>query len=351
MCGRDEGDQFPGHCIFMEARLYNKLEDNLVRCFLCNHRCKIADGKRGICGVRENREGILYALIYGKVVAQHIDPIEKKPLFQFQPGSLSYSIATVGCNFRCLHCQNWEISQMPKDLRRIEGIEITPEEIVERAVETRCKSISYTYTEPTIFFEYAYDCSRLAKERGLKNIFVTNGYMTRECLDELKGLLDAANVDVKSFSEGFYKRVCGARLSPVLEAIEYMRRLGIWVEVTTLIIPTQNDSEEEIREIAKWIYKTDPSMPWHISAFYPAYKMTHLPRTPVSIIDRAREIGLEEGLKYVYTGNLPGDPGESTYCYNCKRLVIERFGFTVRRNLIKEAACPHCGVRIDGVGL
>lgn len=335
----------------MEARLYNKLEDNLVRCFLCNHRCKIADGKRGICGVRENREGILYTLIYGKVVAQHIDPIEKKPLFQFQPGSLSYSIATVGCNFRCLHCQNWEISQMPKDLRRIEGIEITPEEIVERAVETRCKSISYTYTEPTIFFEYAYDCSRLAKERGLKNIFVTNGYMTRECLDELKGLLDAANVDVKSFSEEFYKRVCGARFAPVLEAIDYMRRLGIWVEVTTLIIPTQNDSEEEIREIAKWIYKTDPSMPWHISAFYPAYKMTHLPRTPVSIIDRAREIGLEEGLKYVYTGNVPGDPGESTYCYNCKRLVIERFGFTVRRNLIKKAACPHCGVRIDGVGL
>lgn len=340
-----------GHCSVMEARLYNKLEDNLVRCSLCNHRCKIADGKRGICGVRENRGGTLYTLIYGKVVAQHIDPIEKKPLFQFQPGSLSYSIATVGCNFRCLHCQNWEISQMPKDIRRITGVELTPEEIVAGAVETQCKSISYTYTEPTIFFEYAYDCSRLAKEKALKNVFVTNGFMTKECLDELKGLLDAANVDVKSFREEFYKRVCGARLTPVLEAIVYMRRLGIWVEVTTLIIPTQNDSEEEIREIARWIYKTDPSMPWHISAFYPAYKMTHLPRTPVSIINRAREIGLEEGLKYVYTGNVPGDPGESTYCYNCKRLLIERFGFTVRRNLIKKAACPHCGVRIDGVEL
>jgi len=339
----------------MEARLYNKGDKNYVHCFLCAHRCKIADSKRGICGVRENRGGTLYTLIYGKVVAQHIDPIEKKPLFHFQPDSRSYSIATVGCNFRCLHCQNFEISQMSKDQRRIIGKDITPEEIAHEALQTGCQSISYTYTEPTIFFEFAYDCMKLAKEKGLKNIFVTNGFMTKECIyemnGEMKGLLDGANVDVKAWTEEFYKRVCGARLAPVLESIEYMRQLGIWVEVTTLIIPTQNDSEDELRQIAKWIYKTDKTMPWHISAFYPTYKMTNLPRTPVSIIDRAREIGLEEGLRYVYTGNVPGDPGESTYCYNCKKLLIERYGFFVKNNAVRDSRCPYCDVQIDGVEL
>jgi len=335
----------------MEARLYNKLENNLVKCFLCSHHCKIADGKRGICGVRENRGGMLYTLIYGKVVAQHIDPIEKKPFFHFQPGSRSYSIATVGCNFRCLHCQNFEISQMPKDQKRIIGEDVSPEEILHEAIGTGCQSISYTYTEPTIFFEFAYDCMKLAKGKGLKNTFVTNGFMTKECLNEMKGLLDGANVDVKAFTEDFYKRVCGARLAPVLESIEYMRQLGIWIEITTLIIPTQNDSEDELRQIAKWIYKTDKSIPWHISAFYPTYKMMNIPRTPRETIDRAREIGLEEGLRYVYTGNVPGDPGESTYCYNCKKLIIERYGFNVRKNLTKESKCPYCRTEIDGVGV
>ena len=333
----------------MEARLYNKTEKKYVHCFLCAHHCKIADGKRGICGVRENKGSTLSTLVYGKVIAEHIDPIEKKPFFQFQPGSRSYSIATVGCNFRCLHCQNFDISQMPKDQKQILGEDVTPEEVVHEALETGCQSISYTYTEPTIFFEFAYDCMRLAKEKGLKNNFVTNGFMTKECLDEMKGLLDAANVDVKAFTEEFYKRVCGARLAPVLESIEHMRKLGIWVEITTLIIPTQNDSEDELRQIAKWIYKTDKTMPWHLSAFYPTYKLNNLPRTPVSIIDRAREIGFEEGLLYVYTGNVPGDPGESTYCYNCKKKIIERFGFDVRKNMVKDSKCPHCGVKIDGV--
>ncbi|MBI5559885.1 MAG: AmmeMemoRadiSam system radical SAM enzyme [Deltaproteobacteria bacterium] len=332
-----------------EARLWKKAEGNRVNCYLCSFHCNIAEGKLGVCGVRENIGGVLYSLNYGKLIAQHVDPIEKKPLFNFQPATLSYSIATVGCNFRCLHCQNYEISQMPRERKVVAGEEAAPEEVVRNALATECRSISYTYTEPTIFFEYAYDCSVKAKEKGLKNVFVTNGYMTKECIDGLSGLLDAANVDVKGFTEEFYKKVCGAKLKPVLETIEYMLKTGIWVEVTTLVIPGHNDSEGELREIARWMYKTDKRMPWHISAFYPAYKMSGVPLTPVSIIDRAREIGLEEGLRYVYTGNVPGDPGESTYCYNCKRPLIKRFGFNVRANYISNSKCPYCDVLIDGV--
>ncbi len=334
-----------------EARLYKTAEKGYVDCYLCEFRCHIADGKRGVCGVRENIGGALYTHIYGRLIAEHIDPIEKKPLFHFQPSSRSYSIATVGCNFRCLHCQNAEISQMPRESKRILGEEVAPDEVVAEAVATGCSSISYTYTEPTIFFEYAYDTGLLAREQGLKNVFVTNGYMTPECLDEMKGVLDAANVDVKAFSEGFYRKVCGATLAPVLKSIERMRELGVWVELTTLVIPTLNDSEGELREIAKWIYRTDKSMPWHISAFHPAYKLNNIPPTPIETIARAREIGLEEGLRYVYTGNVPGQEGESTFCYNCKRLLIERYGFTVRKNLVADSRCPHCGTVIDGVGL
>lgn len=334
-----------------EARLYRPATGGYVDCFLCEFRCHIADGKRGVCGVRENMGGTLYTLIYGRLIAEHIDPIEKKPFFHFQPGSTSYSIATVGCNFRCLHCQNAEISQMPRDQKRILGEEVSAEEVVSEAVETGCSSVSYTYTEPTIFFEYAYDVASLAREKGLKNVFVTNGYMTPECLDEMKGLLDAANVDVKSFSEQFYKKVCGATLAPVLKAVERMRSLGIWVEITTLVIPGMNDSDDELRAIAKWMAGIDRTMPWHISAFHPAYKLHDLPPTPRETIARAREIGLSEGLRYVYTGNIPGEKGESTFCHKCGKLIIERYGFTVKKNSLKESACPFCGAFIDGVDL
>lgn len=334
-----------------EARLYKIAEDGKAECNLCEFRCRIREGKRGICGVRENIGGTLYTLVYGKLIAEHIDPIEKKPLFHFQPASRSYSIATVGCNFRCLHCQNSEISQMPKDDKRIFGDEATPEEVANEAYETGCSSISYTYTEPTVFFEFAYDTGVLARNRGLKNVFVTNGYMTAECVNELKDVLDAANVDLKAFSDGFYKKVCGAKLDPVLRSIELMRSLGIWVEITTLIIPTLNDSDEELRNIAKWIYKTDKKMPWHISAFHPAYKLNNIPPTPASTVERARDIGLEEGLRYVYTGNLPGQRGESTFCYNCNKLLIERLGFAVKQNVIADSKCPYCGTVIDGFGL
>lgn len=336
----------------VEARLYRQAEKGAVDCYLCEFHCHIQDGKTGVCGVRENAGGVLYTRVYGKLIAEHVDPIEKKPLFHFQPGSRSYSIATVGCNFRCLHCQNFEISQMPKDQKRIIGEQASPEEVVAEAFETGCSSISYTYTEPTIFFEFAKDTGVLARDKGIKNVFVTNGYMTTECLDELNGVLDAANVDIKAFTESFYRKVCGARLAPVLKSVEYMRKLGIWVEITTLIIPTMNDSEEELRGIAGWIAKTDSAMPWHVSAFHPAYKLNGVPSTPAATLVRAREIGLEEGLRYVYTGNVPGIPGESTFCYNCREKLIERYGFTVKKNVVTdEGKCPRCGSLIDGVEL
>jgi pyruvate formate lyase activating enzyme len=334
-----------------EARLYKTAQGARAECLLCSHRCNIADGKFGICGVRENIGGTLYTHVYGKLIAAHIDPIEKKPLFNFLPGSRSYSIAAPGCNFRCLHCQNSDISQMPRDKKRIIGEDTDPSEVASRAQESACESISYTYTEPTIFFEYAMDTAALAREKGLKNVFVTNGFMTKECLDEAKGLVDAANVDIKGFTESFYKKVCGARLAPVLENIEYMRALGIWVEITTLVIPGYNDSDDELKNIAKWIFKTDKAMPWHISAFHPAYKLTDAPPTPAKTLERASAIGLSAGLKYVYTGNIAGLSSESTYCPGCKKLLIERYVFTIKKNVVKDSKCPYCSVVIDGVWL
>ncbi|RKY62706.1 MAG: AmmeMemoRadiSam system radical SAM enzyme, partial [Candidatus Latescibacterota bacterium] len=230
-----------------EAYLYERLEDGKVRCFLCNHRCTVSQGDRGICGVRENRDGVLYSLVYGIPIAQHVDPIEKKPLFHFFPGSRAYSIATVGCNFRCLHCQNYDISQMPKDHGKIVGEEASPEDVVRAAMRTGCRSISYTYTEPTVFFEFAFEAARLAHGRGLYNNFITNGYMTPEALYDIAPFLDAANVDLKAFREDFYRKICGARLQPVLDSLKLMKHLGIWVEVTTLVIPGLNDDDAQLR--------------------------------------------------------------------------------------------------------
>lgn len=332
-----------------EARLYSKRPDGSVDCALCAFRCHIADGKRGICSVRENSGGLLNTLVYGSLIAKNIDPVEKKPLFHFLPGSTTYSIATAGCNFRCLHCQNFEISQGAREYEVMPGLSATPESVVSAALSAGCASISYTYTEPTIFFEFALDTALEAKQEGLKNIFVTNGYMTGECLSELKGVLHAANVDIKSFSDKFYREVCGASLAPVLESIVEMRRLGIWVEVTTLIIPGKNNSTEELREIARWIYKTDKAIPWHISAFYPTYKLLDAPPTSAEDLIRARDIGLAEGLRYVYTGNIPGIRGESTYCFKCGSLLIERLGYSLGEVRIKETKCPDCETVIDGV--
>jgi pyruvate formate lyase activating enzyme len=333
-----------------EAMFYEKLDDNLVNCNLCAHRCrKIADSKRGICGVRENKGGKLYSLVYGKIIARSIDPIEKKPLFQFLPGSLSYSIATLGCNFRCDNCQNYDISQLPKIRNTIIGQETKPEEIVESAKSNNCKSIAYTYSEPTIFFEYAYDVAKLAQKEGLKNVFVTNGYTTHEALQKIGPYLDAANIDLKSFSDDFYRNNCGARLEPVLEAIKLYKKLGIWTEITTLIIPTLNDKEEELRQIAEFIKGVGKETPWHISQFHPTYKLIDLPRTPVETLRKARQIGLETGLRYVYEGNVAGETGENTFCHNCGKILIRRFGYKIQENNIQNLNCPQCGTKIDGV--
>lgn len=334
-----------------EALLYQRLEDSKVRCDLCNHRCLINEGKKGICHVRENRGGILYSLVYGKLCSANVDPIEKKPFFHFMPGTRSFSIATVGCNFKCLHCQNWQISQCPRDYGEIFGEEVPPQWVVREALRTGCRSISYTYTEPTIFFEYALEVAKLAREKGLKNLFVTNGYMSKEALHMIAPYLDGANVDLKAFSEKFYREICGARLEPVLENIAKMKELGIWVEVTTLLIPTLNDSEEELRSIARFLRSLGPEIPWHVTAFRPEYRVLHLPPTPASALRKARRIGLEEGLRYVYCGNVPGEEGEDTYCWNCGRLLIKRWGFSVLENSLKGGNCPQCGTKIDGVGL
>ncbi len=334
-----------------EALLYEKLSEGKVHCRLCQHRCQIADGQRGVCRVRENQGGTLYTLVYGQLISRNVDPIEKKPLFHFAPGSRSFSIATVGCNFRCDFCQNFEISQMPRDKKRIIGEEVTPAEIVEMAKRRGCQSVSYTYTEPTIFFEYALEIAQLATAAGLKNIFVTNGYMTKEALQTIHPYLHGANVDLKSFREDFYQQRCGAKLAGVLESLRVMKELGIWVEITTLIIPGLNDGPEELRDIAQFILSLGRETPWHISRFHPMYQLLDHPPTPLSTLERAREIGLEIGLRYVYTGNVKGDVGEDTFCYHCGNLVVDRFGFQILKYLIKANKCPKCGAEIDGIDL
>jgi pyruvate formate lyase activating enzyme len=332
-----------------EAYLYEEMDNDRVRCLLCNHRCLIKEGAKGICGVRENRGGTLMSLVYGQVIARHVDPIEKKPLFHFLPGSRSYSIATVGCNFKCLFCQNSDISQMPSDMNRIWGEEMAPERIVSEAVGSRSATIAYTYTEPTVYYELALDTARLAVKRGVKNIFVSNGYMTEDCLRDISPDLHGANVDLKAFTDGFYKKQCGARLEPVLKTLETMNRMGIWLEVTTLLIPGLNDAGAELEGIARFLADLDPNIPWHISRFHPTYRLTDVPPTPPETIRRARDIGYEAGLKYVYTGNLPGDEGEKTFCHGCGALLIDRYGFAIAGYGIKDGRCPECDAEIPGV--
>jgi pyruvate formate lyase activating enzyme len=288
-----------------QAMLYEPLQGNRVHCFLCAHHCRIADGRFGICGVRQNREGVLYSLVYGELISFRSDPIEKKPLWHFLPGTHSYSIATIGCNFKCGFCQNWQISQINKrDGGSLPFREFTPREVVRRARAEGCASIAYTYTEPTIFFEFAYDTAKIAHKEGLKNVFVTNGFMTAEALDAIEPYLDAANVDLKSFRDEFYRRVCKGRLEPVLEAIAGLKERGIWVEVTTLIVPGKNDSEEELRDIAEFISGVSPEIPWHISRFYPQYEYGDSEATPLETLWKAEAIGREAKLRHIHLGNV-----------------------------------------------
>jgi pyruvate formate lyase activating enzyme len=332
-----------------QARFWVKADENKVRCFLCAHRCLIADGKVGVCGVRKNEGGVLYSLVWGRSISANIDPVEKKPLFHFLPGSSSFSIAAVGCNFTCAFCQNSDISQYPLDTGRITGDELLPEAVVSAALQSGCKSISYTYTEPTIYLEYALDTAVLAKEKGLFNNMITNGYTTPEVIaSDLKGSIHAANIDLKAFTENFYRKLCSARLAPVLDAIQDYHDNGIWIEITTLLIPGENDSDEEMRDIASFISSISPDIPWHISRYYPRYKYDSAPPTPIKTIERAREIGLSEGLNFVYSGNVIGHVGENTYCPNCKKLIIARKGYFIERIAMKGQACEYCSHIIPG---
>lgn len=331
-----------------EAMVFEKMSGTDLRCRLCAHHCVIREGQRGICAVRENIGGTLFSLVYGKVISMNIDPIEKKPLFHFLPGSRSLSIATPGCNFRCQHCQNYEISQFPRERDfEVPGRNTAPEEIVGAASENGCESISYTYTEPTIFFEFAYDCARLAHERGLKNVFVSNGYTGPDAVGLIAPYLDANNIDLKG-GEKFYREICGAKLDPVKKTIALMKEAGVWVEVTTLVIPGLNDSAEELSAIARFISSVDPGIPWHVSRFYPTYKLLDRSPTDVVKLREAMQIGFASGLRHVYEGNVPGE-GENTICPVCTNLLIRRMGYRILENRIEGGACPGCGTRIDGV--
>ena len=325
-------------------RYYEKTSKG-IKCLLCRHYCNLASGQTGICGVNKNENGELKNLVYGKVAAFNIDPIEKKPLYHFLPGSKALSIGTVGCNLKCPFCQNWQISQTG-NLSFSE--EVTPEQIVMSAVEHNCDTIAYTYNEPTVFYPFAKDTAVLAKERGIKNIFVSNGMESPEVIEDMKGLFDAFNIDLKSFNADYYRRTLKGNLEDVLDTLKLIKNSGFWLEVTTLVVPGQNDSDEELKQIAGFISsELGQDTPWHISAFYPTYKMTNLPRTSYRALQRAQKIGSSQGLKFIYKGNV-SEPG-TTFCPECGTELITRYGYTVSKNIITNGRCPKCNTKIEGV--
>jgi len=333
-----------------EAQFWEKGDGTSVNCRLCRFFCHIADGHAGVCGVRINKGGVLYTRVYGRSVASNIDPIEKKPLFHLLPGSKSFSIATVGCNLHCLHCQNATISQWPRERDEIPGDVMPPEAVVAAALAGGCRSIAYTYTEPTIFLEYAFDTMKLARDAGLKNIFVSNGYTSTEALETVAPWLDAANIDLKGFSDDFYRKVTGARLDGVLATLRDYKRLSIWVEVTTLLIPGHNDDEVQLHGAARFIAdELGVDTPWHVTAFYPSWKMLDVPPTPLKTLLHARRIGLETGLHHVYTGNIPGADGESTVCPGCGEMLVARHGYRTELRGLVEGRCRNCQTAIAGV--
>jgi len=332
-----------------EAYFYQKLENQVVQCQLCPRRCVIQPGKRGFCQVRENRDGKLFSLVYGRPCSVHIDPIEKKPLFHFLPASSAFSIATVGCNLKCLFCQNWQISQArPED---VESVYLEPQELVRRVRQAGSPTIAYTYTEPVIFYEYMLDTAKLAKEQGIRNIMHSNGHINEEPLRQLCKYLDAANIDLKGFSQKFYNEMSLGNLDSVLKTLKILKEEGVWVEITNLILPGHNDDTETIAKMCLWIKENlGGDTPVHFSRFWPMYKMLSLNPTPIATLEKARKIAKDCGLKYVYIGNIPGHIGESTYCPNCGKVIIKRSGYSILGvNLDEQGRCKFCEENISGV--
>jgi len=331
-----------------EARYYKKLPEKRVECALCPRKCTVADKERGYCGVRENVGGVYHTLVHSRACTVHVDPIEKKPLFHFKPGTTALSIATAGCNVECRFCQNWQISQFRPE--QVESIYLPPDRIYELASRWDAPSIAYTYNEPVIFCEYVYDTAALGKEKGVRNVMISNGYIQREPMSDLCKVLDAVKIDLKGFTESFYKDVCSGELKPVLDTLVLLAEKGIWYEIVVLLIPTLNDSVKEIKQMSEWIVNNLGSdVPVHFSRYYPTYKMKNLPRTPIRTVERARKTAMDRGINFVYVGNVPGHPGESTYCPSCGEVLVRRIGFQILENKLKNGKCPKCGRVIPGV--
>lgn len=336
-----------GALLSREARYYLRGAGNSVTCRLCPRGCTISAGSTGFCRARKNSGGTLYSLGYAAPCAIHVDPIEKKPFFNYLPKSRSFSLASAGCNLRCKFCQNWDISQAsPSETMNYAA---QPAELVKAAKDSGCRSIAYTYTEPSTYFEYMLDTARIARSHGLLNVYHSNGYINQEPLRELCEVLDAANVDLKGFTPDYYRSMCEAELEPVLASLKTLKRAGVWLELTNLVIPGHNDDIATIRRMAEWIRTNlGPETPLHFSRFFPLYKLTHIAPTPVATLEKARDTALKAGLHYVYVGNLPGHEGNNTFCPKCKRLLVKRTGFSVLEMRIKGASCPSCGYRLHG---
>jgi len=330
------------------ALFYQALPNNQIKCLLCPQACEVFDGDRGNCGVRENRGGKYYTLVYGNPCAVHVDPVEKKPFFHVLPGSFSYSIATAGCNLHCQFCQNWEISQaLPEETY---NINLPPDQVVAQAQQKRAASIAHTYVEPVIFYEYMLAVGQLARKAGVLNVCHSNGYINPEPLEKLAGVLDAACIDLKAFTNKFYQELVGGELEPVLKSLKAFHRRGVHVEIVNLIVPQHNDRPEDITAMCRWIKDNlGPLTPLHFSRFYPMHKMQSLHPTPASTLEKARDLARQAGLKYVYIGNLPGHEAESTFCHSCGKRVISRQGYLIGEVKLNNGHCGYCGTRIPGI--
>jgi pyruvate formate lyase activating enzyme len=331
-----------------EAMFWESLPDKKVKCVLCPRECEVADVERGYCGVRENQGGKYQTLVYGALCSANVDPIEKKPLFHYLPGTTALSIATAGCNVECKFCQNWQISQFRPE--QVDSHLITPERLIEACRTENSPTVAHTYSEPVVFYEYMHDSAALGRKRGVGSVMISNGYIQEEPLRELCRHLTGVKIDLKAFTESFYKEQCNGELKPVLATLETLRDIGIWFELVVLVIPTLNDSPEEIRQMARWVVEhLGPNVPMHFTRFHPTYRITNLPRTPVSTLERCRQIALESGVHYVYAGNVPLHPGENTACHECGEEVIRRAGYRIVSNHLKDGKCPKCGTVIPGV--